>query len=199
MKYKCQRIVQKNIHRLLLVFFLIFWICDSLLTSTSRPQYRQQLPKVRKQLRPSSRWTGFNIQMNAASDNSEESSSSTSKATNIDLFAAGPRKAPVQAVPPPPTTSSSPSKSSSSTSTITSAMSTKAELLRLEAEKEQLELDYVRIESEKKFLRDIDKLISSIMDKTVTLEKAIVDYKPFIKKEFYFRLAELANAGNDEV
>ena len=78
-------------------------------------------------------------------------------------------------------------------------MSTKAELLRLEAEKEQLELDYVRIESEKKFLRDIDKLISSIMDKTVTLEKAIVDYKPFIKKEFYFRLAELANAGNDEV
>jgi hypothetical protein len=68
-----------------------------------------------------------------------------------------------------------------------------AELLRLEAEKEQLAIDQQRIEKEKKFLEDIDRFILRLIDDG-NLEQLIASNKQLIRKELYFRLAELANA-----
>lgn len=71
-----------------------------------------------------------------------------------------------------------------------------AELLRLEAEREQLEIDQLRLEEEKNKLIQIDAIISDLLLDIFTFESVIVSKRDLIKKEMFFRLAELANSSN---
>ena len=81
------------------------------------------------------------------------------KSDNIDLFAAGPRRLPVKPLqqivaPTPPSNSDSDSRRSvqdmaTSPGIRNAKTELRAELLRLEAEKEQFEIDRLRIEQEK--------------------------------------------------
>jgi alpha-D-ribose 1-methylphosphonate 5-triphosphate synthase subunit PhnL len=50
-----------------------------------------------------------------------------------------------------------------------------------------------------KRLYEIDVVISKILSREMTLKEAVDNHKPLIRKEMYFRLAELANAALDPV
>lgn len=145
------------------------------------------------------------------------------KSTFIDLFAAADRQA-VAPPPPPTLASITAASNTSTTGTVTAPkpapvavdsstaadpasvpvpgavasrntfIELQAELLRLEAEKEQLEVDQQRLESEKRRLEEIDSLIVKLIDGSTTLEKAVAAQRPLIRKELFFRIAELANA-----
>ena len=136
----------------------------------------------------------------ASTDNSDNSkNASSSKNPFIDMFAAGARQAPVQPSKPAfaldtGTVTQVPTSNKPGTAT-----EVRVELLRLEAEKEQLAIDQIRLEEDKKKLIELDIFIAQLMDSNertsaTYLEKIILDKPVFIKKELFFRLAELANA-----
>ena len=90
---------------------------------------------------------------------SENANIEVTKSDNIDLFAAGPRRLPVkplqQVAPPTPPSSSDTDNRRSVQDMATSPgarngkIELRAELLRLEAEREQFEVDKQRIDQEK--------------------------------------------------
>eukprot|EP00596_Hydrurales_sp_CCMP1899_P005210 CAMPEP_0119051770 /NCGR_PEP_ID=MMETSP1177-20130426/73275_1 /TAXON_ID=2985 /ORGANISM="Ochromonas sp, Strain CCMP1899" /LENGTH=724 /DNA_ID=CAMNT_0007031091 /DNA_START=367 /DNA_END=2541 /DNA_ORIENTATION=- len=121
-----------------------------------------------------------------------------------------PQVKPVKPLVPPPTDpaqkdhdpSSSDSSSgrrsvddmNSSPSSRNSKVELQAELLRLEAEKEQLEVDRQRLDEEKKRLQEIDLIILQIVDGQLTLDQLVVSKRSMVRKELFFRIAELANS-----
>lgn len=116
---------------------------------------------------------------------------------NIDLFAAGPRKfAPVMA--PTPVENTSKPEPGVISQLRGSQMELEAERLRLEAEREQLAVDQARIEEEKKRLVEIDLLLARVAAGELSFADVIAQHRSLIRKEMYFRLAELANAASSQ-
>lgn len=69
-----------------------------------------------------------------------------------------------------------------------------AEVLRLEAELEQMAIDEVTIDVRRKKLLEIDRiLLLVIVEKTLSVPELVVAHKSLVSKEMYFRIAELAN------
>ena len=123
----------------------------------------------------------------------------------MGLFAAGDRKAPASLTTPASTALDAPITTTpesileeasihiTASASRSTAIEMQAELLRLEAEKEQLEIDQQRIESEQRRLEEIDRLILKIVEGG-DLEKLMTSNRVLVRKELFFRLAELANA-----
>lgn len=74
----------------------------------------------------------------------------------------------------------------------------KAEYLRLEAEKEELIMSQSKIDEEKRRLETIDSFIIKLLESNSSLDNLVMSNKPFIRKELFIRLMELANAASDE-
>lgn len=68
-----------------------------------------------------------------------------------------------------------------------------AEILRLEAEAEQLAVDEESFARRKQRLVEIDRLLLQVLDGRLTLPELCAQHKAFVCKEMYFRIAELAN------
>lgn len=118
--------------------------------------------------------------------------------SNIDLFAANTRKMPTSI---PSQISASASSQSAYSGTASGGLvgqqsknALQAEILRLEAEIEQLSIDETSIETRKKKLIEIDRLlIQVIVYKSISLTEVVTSHKSLVGKEMYFRIAELAN------
>ena len=77
-----------------------------------------------------------------------------------------------------------------------------AEILRLEAEVEQLVVDDESFARRKQRLVEIDRLLLQVLDNRLTMPELVAQHKALVCKEMYFRIAELANnarAGEDRV
>ncbi len=128
------------------------------------------------------------------------SSSGTANASATGTVMAPPKPAPVAtdstttATTTAPASTAPPTTPPSATASRNTNIELQAELLRLEAEKEQLEVDQLRLEGEKRRLVEVDALIVKLIEGSTTLEKAVTTQRPLIRKELFFRIAELANA-----
>eukprot|EP00600_Ochromonadales_sp_CCMP1393_P002274 CAMPEP_0174977378 /NCGR_PEP_ID=MMETSP0004_2-20121128/13572_1 /TAXON_ID=420556 /ORGANISM="Ochromonas sp., Strain CCMP1393" /LENGTH=798 /DNA_ID=CAMNT_0016228547 /DNA_START=56 /DNA_END=2452 /DNA_ORIENTATION=+ len=130
------------------------------------------------------------------------------KSENIDLFAVADRKPRIKAK------SSSLSSSSAaiekkeediSAAAVAAKMKkindiksttvgAQAEKLRLEAEKDQMEFEYERVEQQKTLLKAIDACLLNLVEENVSVTDAVRNGKEIMSKEFFFRLIELVNA-----
>jgi len=151
-----------------------------------------------------SRFTRSLLTRRASAESEQEPSSGSTAPTksssnsNVDLFAANARKAPAPkqsfSVPSSTTTSSSSSSSTSSLLGQQSKNSLQAEILRLEAEIDQLSIDETGLEARMKKLVEIDNvLLELIVNKSLTPAELVAAHKGLVCKEMYFRIAELAN------
>eukprot|EP01038_Epipyxis_sp_PR26KG_P009953 gene9953-13386_t len=138
-----------------------------------------------------------------------------SKSEFIDLFAAQDRKNIISSssspstISPMPTTAVKLIKTDSSLPLISSAnvsdsfsgrnslIELQAELLRLEADKEQIKIDWNRIEEQKIFLVAVDNIILKLLNGSLNSESLLLSEKSFIRKELFFRIAELMNAATN--
>ena len=77
-----------------------------------------------------------------------------------------------------------------------------AELLRLEAESEQLKIDNLNLLDELETLKEIDELIIKLAqgeDRGDSLDRLVQQNKPLVRKELFIRLAELVNSGSNQI
>jgi len=127
-------------------------------------------------------------------DKEEDKAAAKIKSENVNLFAVDDRKA---IKIPPSSDILSTIKDSKVSSSIIRSTDKQAEILRLEAEKEQLQIDALRIQNEKNRLIAVDKALLRILsaeDKSIDVfRKLIVEEKSLVRKEMFFRLAELIN------
>ena len=73
-----------------------------------------------------------------------------------------------------------------------------AELLRLEADGEQLKIDNSNLLDELETLKEIDALIIKLTQGEDSLDKLLQQNKQLIRKELFIRLAELVNSGSNQ-
>jgi len=116
--------------------------------------------------------------------------SSDDEAKNVDIFAAGDK------VVPSKTSLETALKTKDDVVISKSILELQAEYLRLEAEKEEIIMSQSRIDEEKKRLQNSDAFILKLLE-TPDLESFVLSHKSLIRKELFFRIAELANSATD--